>query len=183
MWSSRPLVRSALLAVSGISAVLLLSACTVEPLNASRTDSSLATGNVSTSTRDVLASITVNDVKTRTGQQVRNALLFALNGGREPAGGQYRVNLTVTTVNQKLAVEQNTNEPTAAQVRVFAGYALVDKESGATVSSGKRNALASYDRTPQSFANERAERDAENRAAKQVAEQIYLSLASTVAGL
>jgi len=161
----------------------LVAGCTVEPLNASRPDSTIASDNYSATTRQILAAMDVNQVNERVAQQVRNTLLFALNGGQQQPNGKYRVNLTVTSVNQNLSVETSSNAPTSAQVRVFGNYTLIDNLDGSTVATGKHSAIAAYDRTPQSYANERAERDAENRAAKEVGSQIYLSLAQKVAAL
>jgi len=101
----------------------------------------------------------------------------------EPPGGRYSVKLKVTTTARTLSVETSSLSPTSAQVAVLVNYTLVDKTTGKTVSKGKRRSLSSFDRTPQSFANERAQRDAENRAAKEAAQQIRLSLAQTISSL
>jgi len=56
-------------------------------------------------------------------------------------------------------------------------YTLVDAATGKTVATGNQQATASFDRPRQEFAVLRAERDAENRAARELAEFIRLSLA------
>ncbi len=165
------------------SALALLAACTVEPLNSSTPNSQLATGIQPASIGSILASTTVKPVTTRSAQQVRNNLLFAMNGGELQSGGQYNVVLDVESKSYNLSIERNSNAPTSAQVAITANYQLVENRSGKTVANGKRRALSSYDRTSQSFANERAERDAQNRAAKELAQQLRLAIAQSLAGL
>jgi len=165
-------------AISVSSSLLFLSACTVEPLNASR-----GTASLSSTTQNLLASTDVSPVRTRVGQQVRNALLFAMNGGQLQPGGPYSVDLSVSPTTSELLVQVDSLAPTAAQVSITARYNLVEQATGITKSTGTRTAVASYDKTSQSFANERAQRDAENRAAKDVAQQLRLSIAQSLAAL
>ncbi len=184
MWLSNPLKEmrlvSAALAVIAISS---LAACTVEPLNASRPESRVSSDTEEQSISTILAAIAVKPVSTRPAQQVRNQLLFALNGGQLQQGGQYSVALDVRVSNYNLSIENSSLSPTSAQVAIITSYQLLDNNSGKVVASGKRRAQSSYDRTTQSFANERAQRDAENRAAKEIAQQIRLSLAQSLADL
>ena len=169
--------------LAAVTTLFLLAGCTVEPLNASRPDSQLVAGNYDTPTVQILASTEVDPVGDRTAQQVRNRLLFAMNGGELRPGGKYRVSLTVEETTQTLSVQTSSLAPTSAQVRVLAKYSLVEKSSGSIVARGERRALAAYDRTPQSFANQRAQRDAQNRAAQEVAEQLRLAIAQNIAKL
>lgn len=188
MWSSRlPFSgkhswvyssKSALLALS----LLGLAACTVEPLNSSGS-STVSNAGVSSSVATVLASTDVSPVTTRTAQQVRNALLFAMNGGELQAGGNYRVDLFVTSTTTNLSVQTSSLSPTSAQVKVEVRFNVIDLRTGQPVKGSIRRAFASFNRTPQSFANERAERDAQNNAAKEVAQQIRLAVAQIIADL
>jgi len=186
MWSFRlPLVgqfqisKSAAALAMGAS-LFLLSGCTVEPLNSSTT-SGLSGAAVSSSISATLASTSVAPVKTRVGQQVRNELLFAMNGGELRPGGAYRVDLFVTSTTSNLSVQASSLAPTSAQVQIEVRFNLVDLKTGNPVKGDVRRALASFDQTPQSFANERAERDAQNRAAKEVAQQIRLAVSQILA--
>ena len=129
-----------------------------------------------------LSSVTVKDnVNTRVGQQVRNHLLFLLNGGNAPQPN-YEAHLSVTWFNRQLAAIPvqiaGGGDTTSGTVTVVAKYELVDLDTGKAVARGTRQAIASYDRTGQVFANNRAERDAENRAAREVAESLRLAIAS-----
>ncbi len=182
MWSSRQRGRArfAFGAIAGTLALAWLQGCTVEPLNASTTVSS---GAEATPVNSALASTEVVQVTTREAQQVRNALLFAMNGGQLQPGGKYKVKLTVTSNTQLLSAQRLTRASTVGQVQIKADYLLTEKEGDAFVASGSRTALTSFDRKPQAFANQRAERDAVNRAAKDVAQQIRLALGQIVAEL
>ena len=159
-----------------------LGACTVEPLASSTPTGKLGNG-VSSSTAEILSRTDVKPVDTRVAQQVRNNLLFSMNGGRLQPGGRYSVKLTVKATSRSLSVESSSLAPTSAQVAVLVQYELLEATTGKIVSAGTRRSLASYDRTPQSFANERALRDAQNRAAKEVAQQVRLAIAQNISSL
>lgn len=161
------------------AALLALAGCTVEPLNSS---SAGLSANVSDSTRAVLERTSVSPVSTRVAQQVRNGLLFAMNGGTKKPGGRYRVDLSVVSTVSNLSVQVSSLAPTSAQVKVAARYNVVEIATGKSVASGQHTTIAGFDKTPQSFANERAERDAQNRAAREAAQRIHLSVASAIAG-
>ncbi|MEE9313882.1 MAG: hypothetical protein V3V02_04465 [Rhizobiaceae bacterium] len=184
MWlSNQSRFKSVSQVASAVFAIALLSGCTVEPLNATRPDSKIASGDETNTIRAILAATTVKPVETRQAQQVRNNLLFAMNGGQLQSGGQYDIALEIVAKNYNLSIETSSLAPTSAQVAIIADYRVIDKRTGNTVATGKRRAQSSYDRTAQSFANERAQRNAENQAAKEVAQQIKLSVAQYLADL
>lgn len=179
MWSSSTSYANAV-RLTYVSAVMTLAACTVEPLNARNTPASIS--NESQSVRAALKATEVEAATTRVEQQIRNKLLFALNGGQDSSDPLYRVFIRATARDSGVAVERGVAAAIAAQVTVTARYSIVEKKTGQTLASGSRIGLASYNRTPQLFANQRAERDAEDRAAKDVAQQIRLVIAQTLAG-
>ncbi|MEP1207088.1 MAG: LPS assembly lipoprotein LptE [Rhizobiaceae bacterium] len=179
MWSSDLTPIRSLVGVGGL--LIFLASCTVEPLNATRSYSSLAGSGGSQSVRDIMKTISVKPVKTRVAQLVRNNLLFELNGGKLEPGGQYELRLQVKSGTRSLAVENNSLSPTSAQIAVTVDFELVDTTTRKEVSGGKRRAVASFDKTPQKFANDRAQRDAQIRAAKDVARQIRLAIGQSLA--
>ena len=122
--------------------------------------------------------VEVLEVTNRVGQQVRNKLIFALNGGKEPIGAAHSLKLIAVANKAAISVVTSTKAPTAAQVTVSVIYTLKEKTKGEIIATGTRQAIASYDRTNQSFANQRAERDAEDRAANEVAEQLRLLISA-----
>ena len=131
-----------------------------------------------------LRTIDVGAVPGRVGQQVRNELVFGLHGGAGESDGKpvYRLELTVTSIDNAVGVERYRNLPAAYVERISATYALIDIASGATVTSGNSFAQAAYDYSPQRFADVRAKRDAENRVATVVAGDIRTKLAVFFAG-
>ena len=177
MWSSSVLFRTGMLA-----AFLASAGCTVEPLNASA-PSGLSSGTQAFDTRAALREISVDPVSTRVAQQVRNRLLFSMHGGAPVETGKYALTLTVRNTTRVLATPLNGDVAKAAQVRVEGAYLLRERSNGAVVAKGRRAAVAAYDRTDQLFANKRAERDAQNRAAFELAERLRVDLAQRVAGL
>ena len=172
---SRLLRRAALAGLIG--SLALVSACTVRPLysNAPLSPGSNATAN------SELASIAIKPVKTRYAQQVRNNLIFGFGrGAGEPASPLYSLDLTVTEAVDSAALVQvgtDEDEPTAGSVTLNASYALTDMKTGAVITVGKRAITSSFDRPRQEFASYRAQIDAENRAARELAEALQLSIA------
>src|SRR5687768_9746535 len=79
-----------------LSCLVLASACTVRPLYAPVT----STGAGASTTAE-LASISVKPASTRYGQEVRNHMIFLLNGGKgEPASPAYTLDLGVRARNE-----------------------------------------------------------------------------------
>jgi LPS-assembly lipoprotein len=160
-----------ILALAGLAAV---SACTVTPLYST---AGLQTGSVASNR---LASVNVKPATTRVGLEVRNHLIFLLNGGAgEPASSAYSVETGITSVSTAGATIQRTSdsEPTAGIVTVTSNYSIVDTKTGSVVASGRRSIPASYDVPRQEFAALRALRDAENRAARELAEILRITIA------
>lgn len=152
-----------------------LAACTVQPLYGSG-------GPALGAPSDTLPAISVEPVNTREAQQVRNHLIFLLNGGAgEPASPAYRLRLSIAKRTVAAATVQPTTaterEPTAGRVIMTASYVLTDMATGAPVGRGTRQAFASFDRPQQEFARLRAERDGEDRAARELAEILRLTVA------
>jgi LPS-assembly lipoprotein len=125
-----------------------------------------------------LSKVAVAEVDTRVAQQVRNHLIFLFEGGRGGGERSYELHLRVTSNAAQFAAVRNIRDATAGAVTVTVAYELFDPSKGARLSGGSRVASAPFDRTLQSFANERAVIDAENRAAREAAEQLRLAVAA-----
>ena len=170
---SRLLRRVALAGLVG--SLALVSACTVRPLYSS---APLTTGS---SANAELASIAIKPVKTRYAQQVRNNLIFGFGrGAGEPASPLYSLDLSVSEAVESSALVQvgtDEDEPTAGSVTLTASYTLTDAKTGVVITVGKRAITSSFDRPRQEFASYRAQIDAENRAARELAEALQLSIA------
>lgn len=161
--------------------VALVSACTVRPLYSNQP---LTVGGQTVATEE-LASISVKPVKTRYAQQVRNNLIFGLTHGKgESSSPVYSLDLGVTESIQSAAsiqVTKDQDEPSAGIVTLTADYRLTEVSTGKLVGAGRRSISSSFDRPKQEFATYRAERDAENRAARELAEILRLTLAQDLA--
>lgn len=168
-------LRPALLVAAALS-LAIASGCTVRPLYSSATSSVSGVAGEDAG----LGAIAINPVNTRYGQEVRNHLIFLLNGGAgQPDGAKYAMDLQVSSVSQAAAVIQvdSENRPTAGTLRMTGSYVVKDLVTGEVVVSGKREVSSSYDQPLQQFAALRARRDAENRAARELAELLKLDIA------
>ncbi|SMH57301.1 LPS assembly lipoprotein LptE [Mesorhizobium australicum] len=167
-----------LVALAGLA---VMSACTARPLYS---DAGLQTGSLAGSA--ARPSIVVKPPTTRVGLEVRNHLVFLLTGGgAEPANPAYTLDPSVSSVSSNTATIQRTvdTEPTSGQVTVTASYKIIDNKTGEPVAAGRRSMVASYDIPRQEFAAVRALRDAENRAARELAETLRAAIAQDLARL
>ncbi|ESY11018.1 LPS assembly lipoprotein LptE [Mesorhizobium sp. C386A] len=173
--TTRLLRRTALCGL--VASMTLISACTVRPLYSS---APLTAGSTVSASAE-LASIAVKPVKTRYAQQVRNNLIFAFGqGAGETTAPVYMLDLGVTELVESAAVVQiqtDEDEPTAGRVTLTANYVLTDARTGVVIATGKRSIPSSFDKPTQEFASYRAQLDAENRAARELAEMVSLSVA------
>ncbi|TIO08172.1 LPS assembly lipoprotein LptE [Mesorhizobium sp.] len=160
-----------------IASVAMVSACTVRPLYSS---APLFAGSQAGAAAE-LRSISIKPVDTRYAQQVRNNLIFALGqGAGEPGSPAYSLDLGVTELVESAAfvrTQTDENESTAGTVTLTASYALTDAKTGTTIATGKRSITSSFDKPRQEFASYRAQIDAENRAARELADLLRLSIA------
>ena len=161
-----------------LCAVLLLplaAACTVKPLY-----SNPASGRAQAGVTADLSTIAIKPVEQRYAQQVRNHLIFLFGrGAGQPASPAYVLTLNITARHQSGAVVQvgEDNEPTAGTLTLTADYSLATASSGEVVLSGKRQIAAPYDRPRQEFASYRARLNAEDKAARELAELLNLVIA------
>ena len=165
------------LAVGLSFAALAAAGCTVRPLYS---DTSVTTGALAGSAQSRLSSIAVQPEATRFGLEVRNHLIFLLNGGAaQTAAPAYILHLGVTAQNTVTAVVQQTRdtEPTAGAITLTSAYRLTEIATGKVVGSGQRSISSAFDVPRQEFAAVRAERDAQNRAARELAELVRLAIA------
>lgn len=116
----------------------------------------------------------------RVGVEVRNDLIFGLTGGGAPATTNYRLVVRLSPRQQQVIVDINTARPDILNYGIDAVYSLVDVTNGKAVVTGQTFTRVSYNipGQQQRFAGERGLRDAENRAAKEIAENIRSRLAS-----
>jgi len=173
--------RNMLRAAAVLLAVAAAAGCTVRPLYSNGP----ASMGAAASDQARLASVAVSPATTRPGQEVRNHLVFLFGqGAGEPASPAYTMRLSVTATAIGAAVYQVgsvAQEPTSSLVNVTANYTVVDNATGNTLFSGSRMASAPFDYPRQQYAALRAQRDAENRAAREAAQLVYLAVGQSLA--
>jgi len=116
----------------------------------------------------------------RVGVEVRNDLIFNLTGGGPAQTAAYELKVQLSSTQQQVIVDINSGRPDIQEYSVNASYTLTDIGTGKTVVSGSTFGRVSYNipGQQQRFAGERGLRDAENRAAGVVADNIRTRLAS-----
>jgi LPS-assembly lipoprotein len=128
-----------------------------------------------------LSNIEVAEIPDRIGHFLHAELQFQLGGGKLPIAPIYRLEVKTRSSTQIAIVNRNTDRADSASNVVYADYALYAKD-GNIFTQGSVTAVASYDRSAQQFANVRASRNAEERTAKLLAEQIKIRVAAAIAG-
>jgi len=116
----------------------------------------------------------------RIGVEIRNALAFKLYGSATGTEPTHRLTIRFTSTRSSLMVDVNTGLPSSENYGIDAQYNLVEIASNKSVMTGTTFSRVSYDMpgSYQRFARARAIRDAEDRAAQEIAENIQTRLAS-----
>ena len=111
---------------------------------------------------------------------VRDRLLFGLTGGSAAAPPVYRLNIQINGSSESLIVDINSGRPDTENYALNCTYSLQDIKTGKPVLSSQTFARVSYDIPGQAqrFARARALRDAEDRAAQQIVDNVRARLAS-----
>jgi LPS-assembly lipoprotein len=116
----------------------------------------------------------------RLGVEIRNALAFKLYGSATGMPPTHRLVIRFSTSRSSLIVDPNTALPSSENYGIDAQYNLIEIASNKSVMTGTTFSRVSYDIPGQlqRFARSRAFRDAEDRAAQEIAENIQTRLAS-----
>lgn len=112
--------------------------------------------------------------------EVRNALIYDLTGGNGQGGTSHKLKIQISPSRQQVIVDITTARPDVENYGIDASYSLIDAATGKVVLTGRTFSRVSYDipGQQQRFARQRGLRDAENRAAGVIAENIKSRLAS-----
>lgn len=172
--SRRRAVGIALAAIAGVT----LAGCQVTPLYGT-----WSTGPGVSPVASELAATDIEPIDSasgdldRVGQLLRNELLFGFRRGGAGEPPRYRLRVILDRQQSEVGVEQLADVPASYTVTLNASFVLSDYATDRTLMTGRTFATASYDFSSQRFANLRAERDAESRAAKILAADIQTRLA------
>lgn len=155
-----------------MAGALALAGCSVQPL--------YATGPAGTTLQAELAAISIVPVDDRVGQIIRNELIFDFTGGGAPAAPRYELTIATTVGRGAFDVIAPRDERMTS-VAVTATYVLADIGTGAVITQGTARSETRFALSNQEFANVRAEEEARERAALEVAEEIRLGVAGALA--
>ena len=116
----------------------------------------------------------------RVGVEMRDQLLFNLTGGGPAQSSAYRLIVKLVPSQTQVIVDINSARPEIQNYGIDASYTLYDNATGRPVVTGTTFARVSYNipGQQQRFAGDRGLRDAENRAAKVIADNIRSRLVS-----
>lgn len=121
-----------------------------------------------------LADISVTEQKTRAGQLVRNELIAGFDSR---SGSNYVLKMDVSERTQdvsSMAFEKTDRH----RYRLTVAYELVDSRTGEAISTGSSFSNVSYDTIQQPVADLRAAENARERAAREIAQDLRLRIAS-----
>jgi len=171
-------VAARLLAVAGLAA---LTAGCFQPMYAARTDGAPGL-------REKLMGVDLPPVDkpngsrdARLGVEIRNALAFKLYGGATGMPPTHKLVIRFNTSRSSFILNPATALPSIENYGIDTQYNLIDLATDRSVMTGTTFSRVSYDIPGvqmQRFARARAYRDAEDRAAQEIAENIQTRLAS-----
>jgi LPS-assembly lipoprotein len=162
MWWRSPFIAGLLLATG-----LPLASCGFQPLYGST-----ATGSRMS---EVMAAVDVTPIPGRVSQRLHNELIFANTGGNYPAPTKYRLE----TVVKESVSHQNVHfsgDATGQVYQLEPTFKLINVADGRVLFEVAAMSRAPYERYQEIYSNVRARYDAENRAARTVAESIRTRL-------
>ncbi|MFC0240503.1 LPS assembly lipoprotein LptE [Rhodopseudomonas telluris] len=174
-------------AVAKVIARLALAAVLTAPLGACFQPMYADRGDGSPTLRDKISAVEVPPLNlpngsrnARLGVEIRNALMFKMYGAATGAPPLYTLALNINTQRSSLIVDPNTALPTIENYGIDATFRLTEIATGKVVLTGNTFSRVEYDVPGQTqrFARTRAGRDAEDRAAHEIAENINTRLAS-----
>jgi len=118
--------------------------------------------------------------ESRLAVNVREALMFGLGADNKPINPRYRLVVRMNSTRLTVVVDLTSSRPEVENFGINAQFQLIDLQTNKTVVSDQTFSRVSYDipGEEQRFAQARGLRDAENRAATEIADSIKNRLAS-----
>ena len=153
-----------------MAAALALAGCGYHPLYGSSATSPGVAGQ--------LSAISIPEPSDRPSQLVRNELISTMQAGKGEL--KYLLNLTTTVANSGV-FQKSLPAVTRNAITITTSYELVDRAKGVVMTSGSSFATVSYDVIRQPFADMQAEKDATERATREVAADLRTRLAAFLA--
>jgi LPS-assembly lipoprotein len=144
-------------------------------------------GAVAPNVRDAFATVEIDQISAPNGTpeariavELRNNVIYELTGGAGAGTTSYRLRIQMKLSKAAMIVDMATGRTEAEIIGIEVNYTLTEVGTKKVVVNSQTFARVSSDvpGLQQRFAHQRAQRDAENRAAKVIAEQIRSRLAS-----
>ena len=133
------------------------------------------------SLQERLAQMEVAPIPGRVGQRIRNELIFQSTAGGTPLPPAYRLEVTTTETLQSTLVKIDGDS--AAQIyQLTASFKLVNIKDKRVMLQGTSQARASFERFASIYSNVRGRDDAENRAARTIADDLKTRVAMYLSG-
>ena len=126
-------------------------------------------------TNKVLLSISVQNIKNRSGQILRNTLLNQLNPERERVITKYRLIVEIFESKTSLAYRRDMSA-TRTDLKITANYLLKDIKNGKILLKQEAKSISSFDVVESVYATLIAEKDVREKNLKVISNDIYPNL-------
>lgn len=167
-------LRSAVIAlVAALTLAPLLSACGDAGFRPLYGSSQFGGTNVS----QKLAQVDVATIPGRVGQAIRNELIFQATGGGVAPDPAYRLEVAIRESTTSMLIRRDGDSQSKTYT-IEATFQLIRRADKAVVLTGTSHGQASFERFTSIFANVRAQKDAEDRVAKTIGEELKSRLAA-----
>ncbi len=166
----------AVLALALVSSMALLAGCGnggFRPLYADP-------GSGGLGANEKLAKLEIAPIPGRVGQRIRNEIIFDSTGGAAPAAPAYRLEIAVSESVTSTLVKLDGNAQ-GSTYTLDANFRIVRLSDKAVMLEGASYGRAAFEKFDSVFADVRARRDAEDRAARTVATDLKSRLAAFLA--
>jgi LPS-assembly lipoprotein len=155
--------------VASVIFALFLAGCGFQPLYNTASSGNQVEHN--------LASITVAEPQSRLDQLIRNEVIASISPPGSAGGSAYRLEIH-SKADEFTSIENINTEPSRLQYKVNTSYTLYDNQTGKPMHNGKTFSHVSYDRVDAPAANLQALNNAQERAAREIGQDIRLRLAA-----
>lgn len=163
----------------GLATALVVGGCQVRPLYGT------GSGDFGTTPSPVAAELAAIDLESINSQFANddasrvlyNELTYRFERGAGAPAKKYRLKVLMDVSSSEVGVERFADVPSAYTTTMNSTFVLSDLATDETLMTGRAFKSASYDFSNQRFANKRAYRDAQERVAKAVADDITARIA------
>ena len=128
-----------------------------------------------------LAQLDIATIPGRVGQRIRNEVIFQSSGGGELLPPTHRLEVSITELVLSTLVRPD-GDALGQTYQLQANFKLIDIRSKQVVLTGTSSGRAGFERFQSVYSNVRAREDAENRAARTVADDLKTRVAIYLSG-